>query len=118
MCTNFCCDGFRVLGPARFPNFPNDYQFALIEELANAMGTWSGWPADGLTWPWAIADGINKVCRKYGYSNWASNKFFPSWNDAVNEINSGRAFTLAMLFGGTALQGDRAYGQHVVTCVG
>ena len=31
---------------------------------------------DGTTYPWNIDDGINKVLRNHGYSNWASNDYY------------------------------------------
>ncbi len=100
-----------------YPNFPNDYQHDLIDELADAMGTWSGWPADGTTLPIFIDDGINKVCRNHGYSDWASNKYFPSWSDMMEEINAHRPFVLSMLHGGTG-SGHVAAVQHSVAVVG
>lgn len=51
-----------------YSNFTDDYQTKLIDDLADAMGTWSLWPfIEGATWPWMIDDGINAVCKKYGY---------------------------------------------------
>ncbi|MBO8181632.1 MAG: C39 family peptidase [Archaeoglobus sp.] len=103
-----------------YPNFPNDYQHDLIEELADAMGLtcwylppwWQG------TCPTNIDDGINEVCNNHGYSNWATNQWFPTWNDVVNEITAGRPFVLAMAWGGTGSGHTQPYGHHSVTCIG
>jgi len=46
------------------------------------------------------------------------NQYFPSWIDVKNEIDNNRPFTLAMLFGGTAIGRNSSYGNHVVACVG
>jgi len=105
-----------------YPNFPDDYQHTLIEELADAMGLtcWylpSWWQG---TCPTEIDDGINEICNKYGYSNWASNQWFPqpSWDDVTDELSVGRPFVLSMAFGGTGSGHTEPYGHHSVACVG
>ena len=53
-----------------------------------------------------------------GYSNWATNQWFPSWDDVVNQISAGRPFVLSMTSGGTGSGHDKPYGDHSVAVVG
>jgi hypothetical protein len=99
-----------------YPNFPTGTQ--LINELADAMSTWN-WPIPGLTWPWAIDDGIITVCQNHGYNNIiATNDYSETWNKVVSEVSAQRPFIISMLMGGTPVGGSTAYGDHSVTCVG
>jgi len=96
---------------------PSNEHTDLIEELHYAMGTDND---TGSTLPFVIDDGINKVLRNRGYSNWASNQWFPqpSWDDVTKEISAGRPFVLSMWHGGTGSGWSNPYGDHSVTCVG
>lgn len=92
-----------------YPNFPDDYQTTLIDELADAMGTWD-W--NGYTPPTAVSPGINKVCNNHGYGNWAGDVLYYDWDWTVNEIDSGKPFILTMWF-------FNPYGwPHSVTVIG
>ena len=100
----------------QFDDPPNEHT-DLTEELHYAMGTDN---ETGFTWWFYIDDRINKVCKKYGYSDWASNQWLPqpSWSDVTNEINASRPFVLSMWYGGTESGHDQPYGDHTVACVG
>lgn len=90
-----------------YPNFPNDYQNKLIDELADAMGTWN----NGYTPQWQVSGGINKVCNKYGYGNWASDVWWVTWDTVLSEINSYRPFVLTFVL-------HNEYTWHSVTVIG
>lgn len=64
---------------------PPDEHTDLTEKLHRAMGTSN----DGTTYPWNI-DGINEVLRDHGYSNWASNDYYVSWNEVTDEISNSK----------------------------
>jgi len=97
-----------------YPNFPDDYQTTLIDELADAMGTWD----NGYTPQWQVSGGINTVCNNHGYGNWASDVWWVTWDMVTDEIGAYRPFVLTMVLQSTytwhsvAVIGNRICNRH------
>ena len=89
-----------------YPKFPDNYT-KLIDELADAMGTWD----NGYTPQWQVSSGINTICRKYGYSDWASDVWWVTWDMVTGEISKYRPFVLTMVL-------HPEYTWHSVTVIG
>jgi len=90
-----------------YPNFPNDYQTTLIDELADAMGTWD----NGYTPLGNVVPGINEVCNNHGYGNWAGEVLQYTQDFVRSEIDSSKPHILTMFM-------NSKYGSHSVTVIG
>lgn len=86
----------------------------LIGKLADAMGT-----VGTSTSERKIDDGIEKVSKSVGYSNFdAVSDFSMTLYEIEREIDANRPFVLSMQGGGAGSGHTNPYGEHAVTCVG
>lgn len=109
---------WRNKGLTRLPSASWPTGDPLNLQLANEMGT----DAQGSTWPWMIAYGINRVVAinsGYHYTSSSALVTSYSWPAIQSEIDAERPFVLSMMWGGAPEENPTTpYGFHSVAAVG
>ncbi|AGB02258.1 C39 family peptidase [Methanoregula formicica] len=109
---------WRGRGLTRLPDASWPTGDPLNQQLAAEMGT----DAQGSTWPWMIAYGINRITAinsGYHYTSSSALVTAYSWPAIQSEIDAERPFVLSMMWGGAPEESPTTpYGFHSVAAVG